>query len=62
MELTKKYRIVYNEKTKEMINPLHEFNEGVTYVHSSMVGVDFDTLKDAEKYINDNGLWFGCVL
>lgn len=58
MELTKKYRIVYNERTKEMTTHLREFDDGVTYVHSSMVGVEFDTKEEAIAFINDKELTY----
>lgn len=54
MELTKKYRVVYHGVN--MLFPLEPFDSGITYVQKGMEGADFDTLDEAENFVQEKGL------
>ena len=54
MILTKKYRIVYIGN--KMLSPLEPFGQGVTYVQEGMNGAEFDSLEDAQKFVETKKL------
>lgn len=57
MELTKKYRVIYDSYTKEIIiNPYTEYSEGLTLVGKGREASEFDTLQEVESFISENNL------
>ena len=53
MILTKKYKIVHDNKKNIIIKNDEDVK---VYVGSEKIGAEFDSKEDMEKYINDNNL------
>ena len=56
-KLTKKYVLVYDEESKQIVFNLHNNSrEFPTYPSGDFVGAEFDTEQELEDYISENGL------
>lgn len=55
--LTKKYQLIYNNKTRGIVLDFVRSHEGQeTNIPDELTGIDFDNILDKEEFIKNQGL------